>query len=298
MGCNQDGGDKASKATISACDFYANYYGHPPADLAKLLHALDRHAVLYLAGDSSLDNKHWLPSRHESHPQPHHRALLDAPVLRRDISYWLGHQLRAHAPVNCAVEASSLRQRLKHGLLAQDALLRDHLTSRDALVVCVGGNDIALHPFSRAACSALLNVHCGGRVGMRGLGRVFHDDLQRYVELLTERVKPAVLAVCMVYYPAQETDQASWAAPVLRLLRYNGAPRKLQAAYRRVFDRCVTRVRVDGTRMAHVALYQALDGRCAEHYVERVEPSEEGGRRVADVLVGAVEGAMNEINLK
>lgn len=60
-----------STAPIPFADFYGCYYGHDPEHLRRAFDALvpvpdkeetngnDRRSVLFLAGDSSLDNKYW-----------------------------------------------------------------------------------------------------------------------------------------------------------------------------------------------------------------------------------------------
>ena len=52
---------------ISAAEFYGNYYGHPLDQLGELLDSLksfnSSRGIIYLAGDSSLDNKFWF--RHQ-----------------------------------------------------------------------------------------------------------------------------------------------------------------------------------------------------------------------------------------
>jgi len=82
-----------------------------------------------------------------------------------------------------SVEESTVEDRTRHGLLAQDVfirvsehslmkhthlldfcraflllLLQDNITPDDSLIVSVGGNDIALHPTLRTALNMLVLV--------------------------------------------------------------------------------------------------------------------------------------------
>jgi hypothetical protein len=58
----------SAQVPIPFADFYGNYYGHDPEHLRIALDALvpspdngetKRRSVIFLAGDSSLDNKYW-----------------------------------------------------------------------------------------------------------------------------------------------------------------------------------------------------------------------------------------------
>ena len=84
----------------------------------------------------------------------------------------------------------------------------------------------------------------------------------------------------MIYYP-DETGLGSWADASLRLLRYNSSPRRLQAAIRAVFELATRRIRIPGTEVVPVALFDVLDSRDTRDYVQRVEPSPKGGEKMA-----------------
>lgn len=144
--------------SISTSRFYSRYDGHDPQLLVDILQSLRRNnpssrprgaerPCIFLAGDSSLDNKFWFGG---TQPATNgYELLLNPPVCKPDICYWLNYycnqqQLDVFA-LNTAIEASSLDQRAC-GLLSQDRLLRDHISERDYLVVCVGGNDAILAP--------------------------------------------------------------------------------------------------------------------------------------------------------
>jgi hypothetical protein len=158
---------------IPSRDFYREYHGHRVEHLRLLLAHLRNSGgsnsgnarVLWTAGDSSLDNKYWFPDQVSAVPA--YRDVLDPPVMKPDVTYWLNHflssdesesrsstdsgggsgppQPRTTVAINGAVEATTLNERTFH-LRPQDVFVRDNLREHDVLVVSVGGNDVALYP--------------------------------------------------------------------------------------------------------------------------------------------------------
>lgn len=78
-----------------------------------------------------------------------------------------------------------------------------------------------------------------------------------------------------------------------RRLGYNADPGKLQLIIRTLF-RALRKRRIgrelagEGTCVLHVPLFTALDPRDSGNYIQRVEPSVEGGRQMAEVLLGVL----------
>ena len=156
---------------ISSRSFYNEYHGHKLSHLRTLYPPLrsSSDALIWTAGDSSLDNKYWF-----SDQQPAAAAgsvyaqLLDPPRCIADVTYWLNYlEVRRqkeeestnntnattttsttatkYAAINTAVEATTLNQRSR-SLLPQDRFIRDNVSSQDVLIVSIGGNDVALAP--------------------------------------------------------------------------------------------------------------------------------------------------------
>jgi hypothetical protein len=151
---------------ISSSSFYGEYHGHLIPHLREVHDVLRTRnkTLIFLAGDSSLDNKHWF---HDSAPAVNgYEHILDPPKSRADIAYWMNFELQKRgfrdnvATINCAVEESALSDRLCGRLLPQDAFIRDYITENDVLVVSVGGNDIALKPSPCTICNILSLVCC------------------------------------------------------------------------------------------------------------------------------------------
>ena len=164
---------------ISSTDFYSEYHGHKP-DHLRILYPLLRansDALIWTAGDSSLDNKYWFRNRRPAVAGVYGQVL-DPPVSVCDVTYWLNSFLveeeedegercasggvgiggggvpigdcreyvnRRYAAINTAVEATTLNERRLH-LRPQDRFIRDNISSEDVLIVSIGGNDIALCP--------------------------------------------------------------------------------------------------------------------------------------------------------
>lgn len=164
-------------------NFYAEYHGHKLEHLESVVAyyrgvkaAGEIDGIIYLAGDSSLDNKFWF---NDKAPATNgYENILNPPVSKKDIAYWLNlkeqeradtvgarvctdtHDGRRYAVINCAIEESCVGDRSRGRLLPQDAFIRDHITADDVLVVSVGGNDIALKPSPATILNILTLVKC------------------------------------------------------------------------------------------------------------------------------------------
>lgn len=165
---------------ISSRSFYNEYHGHKLSHLQTLyplLRSSSNHdALIWTAGDSSLDNKYWFQDFQPA-VEGVYSDILNPPSSICDVTYWLNH-LEAttnnanaaataassgsskhesttssntsnntrYAAINCAVEATTLNQRTTRGLLPQDKFIRDNISSQDVLIISIGGNDVALAP--------------------------------------------------------------------------------------------------------------------------------------------------------
>ena len=284
--------------------------------------------LIFTAGDSSLDNKYWFPSTSPA-VRNGYETVLTPPVMKQDVTYWLNRRAAdrpglAHvSAINTAVEATTLNGRACGTLLKQDAFLKDHVRAGDVVVVSVGGNDIALMPclctvvnIGLISCctpygcvEATKGVPCPGDDCCCGCGfgclstltacpapcmgyfyHMFRTRVQAYVDNLTSGgERPGTIIVCMIYY-LDEAATGSWADGMLGCLGYNSNPKKLQMMIRRVFEEAVSKVKVDGAEVIPFPLFRVLNGKTSSDYRERVEPSPEGGRKIADALLDVIEG--------
>lgn len=300
---------------ISPLSFYTEWKGHPIADLKKvftntLLLRGDK-PIIWLAGDSSLDNKAWVPADGPggtplpvSVPDvytPMFRALTS---MKPDVAFWMNHHLGERATViNGAIEASLLRERKGGWILPHDRFIKDNIRPQDILVVSVGANDIALSPTVCTAFNMMRLAHLssqesienGSAWALAHFKRLFGREVAKYINALVATTKPAAVIVCMIYQPLESglSPEKSWADAQLKALKYDTLPEKLQAAIRTMYAQATKKISVKGTKVIPVPLFEELDGKRAEDYVERVEPSVEGGRkmseRIRDVVVELLE---------
>ena len=149
-------------------------------------------ALIWTAGDSSLDNKYWF---NDTLPAVGvYKDVLHPPQSVCDVTYWLNSLLEGdrynnihssadchderrriikYAAINTAVEATTLNERT-YSLRSQDKFIRDNISSNDVLIVSVGGNDIALcpTPCTIASVAGLLCLPTRCLEGGRSFGSV------------------------------------------------------------------------------------------------------------------------------
>ena len=273
--------------------YYDNYYGHSLTDLETLLASYRRtwtgNSVIYLVGDSILDNKYWVKGTKVPPPiihVPHMKTAVP------DVAYWVNHHLEGiGAPLmclNCAVEETTLNEKLT-GLSPQDIFVRDHLRTTDSLVISVGGNDIALKPSYRtiAHMTSLLAtpgslLHKNPSFGY--FVNYFVTGIRKYVEKLTKYVRPQHVIVVFPYFPS--LTGTGWADTALMLMGYGQWPGRLQLIMRSIYD-AVTQelIGTTGTGLTVLPLYDIFDPRIEKDYVARVEPSASGGKKIAAAIV-------------
>eukprot|EP00408_Alexandrium_pacificum_P054786 CAMPEP_0171268958 /NCGR_PEP_ID=MMETSP0790-20130122/59943_1 /TAXON_ID=2925 /ORGANISM="Alexandrium catenella, Strain OF101" /LENGTH=124 /DNA_ID=CAMNT_0011737743 /DNA_START=1 /DNA_END=375 /DNA_ORIENTATION=- len=93
----------------------------------------------------------------------------------------------------------------------------------------------------------------------------------------------------MIYY-LDEKSTGSWADGALTCMCYNCYPQRLQAAIRAMFHLATKRIHIPDTEVVAVPLFRVLDGKSSDDYVQRVEPSPDGGRKLAVAVLDAILG--------
>jgi len=317
-------------AQVPCADFYATYHGHDPRHLDVVLASLRREHrnVIFLAGDSSLDNKYWC--RGQKAAVNGYERVLAPPRMKADVCFWLNTEAanrgeRDLCCINTAVEATALSNRAFGNLLAQDQFIADNISAEDYLIVSVGGNDIALMPTLctvtnilllswctpvaclNCACACPPNLGCDGgcwTCGLEGclagfccgwppgLGYfvdMFRNKVGNYVNNLVARTKPKKVVICMIYY-LDEVSRGGWADCALKCMCYDAFPSRLQTAIAAVYDLATRSIEIPGTEVVAFPLFRVLNGKQPADYVDRVEPSERGGRKMAVGLLDAVLG--------
>merc|ERR1712232_428780 len=85
----------------------------------------------------------------------------------------------------------------------------------------------------------------------------------------------------MIYFP-DETASGSWADRTLGFLQYDSQPQKLQAAIEHIFAAATSNITIQGVQdVVAVPLFRILDPKDGRDYVARVEPSVQGGQKMA-----------------
>jgi len=296
-------------------EYYNEYYGHKIAHLQIVHDQLRRldmgtsqvasggdtsRSAIFLLGDSSLDNKFWF---HDRAPAINGYAKVlsstrsRAVMVKKDIAYCFNkvleekHFTSRWFCLNTAVEESTLADRFSGRLLAHDEFVRDNLQQDDIAIISVGGNDIALRPSIKTIANmiALLLqplswIESGSAVGLGHFVSLFKDKVEQYIQSVVVKHKPRLVVVCMIYFPDCQPG-GSWADKTLRLLGYNSNPKKLQTLIRKIFTIATRSIQVDGVEIVPFPLYEILDGATSSDYCQRVEPSAQGGKKIASAMI-------------
>ncbi len=309
---------------LSYEEFYAPFHGHEPEHLQRITDSFRSQSrpIIFLAGDSSLDNKYWF--KDAAGAENGYENLLTPPKAKRDIAYWMNkiatERKSTYVCVNTSVEESTVGSRACMRLNSQDRVIRNNIHPNDVLIVSVGGNDIALAPNACTVLNMLTLIKCVGKSAVDsscaialpceecccGCGfscanacfgcppqigyfvHLFKTRIEAYINNLTAIHRPKKVLVCMIYYP-DETADGSWADATLAALGYDQYPWKLQLVIRRIFELATQQIRVPGSEVVPVPLFVALDGTNTRDYVQRVEPSGSGGQKMAQLLFDALE---------
>jgi len=113
---------------------------------------------------------------------------------------------------------------------------------------------------------------------------MFKEQTTDFIKQLISVNKPKKVIVCMIYFP-DEAETGSWADFTLSLMGYNSNPSKLQVSIQQVFQHATSEIVIEGTEVVPCAFYQVLDGKTSSDYIQRVEPSSQGGRKLAEALM-------------
>ena len=314
----------SSKKQIKSGTFYKEYHSHKIKHLVTVKRALEERGCkqfIYLCGDSSLDNKHWFFDPFKIKSKQMNNSHFTAPAINEyeailkepsrmvmDVSYHLNKQAEERfgsgsvCTIMSSIEESTIADRASSptGLLLQDHFIRDTIQPTDSLIVSVGGNDIALNPSIRTVINMALLLHSPSwmiRYGIApGFGyfvKMFHAKIQEFVLNIIDKNVPQNIIICMIYYPSQE--RGGWADDTLQKLGYNERPEKLQFIIRCLFEaikkKGFPKLVDSGTKVIPFPLYQVLTEN--KDYVQRVEPSVQGGRKMALAFMDALFGVVH-----
>lgn len=279
--------------------FYEQYHGHPLEDLKIIHETLRRQGkhIVWLCGDSSLDNKFWNLDCVEDACNGYENIIVPAKSVC-DVAHEINKVLcdSQYACINCALEESTVSRRMENGLYPQDLFVQQHLSNNDILIVSLGGNDTVLQPSVDIVCSIaalyltpqwlLRNGWCIGKGPLR---KVFEEGMQKYVDQLTAYTSPRLVMPCAIYFPCVLGN--GWCDRVLSLLNYSagGNPSQLQEIIRLGYSEFICNLRApESSRLIPIPLYELLDPYDTLDYKSRVEPSAQGGKKMATRFVEIV----------
>lgn len=283
--------------TVDALRFYRQYYGHPLEDLVSVKNYFRSvgKRIVWLVGDSSLDNKHWLFEEDKNKSTLDisnvwcaeaingYENIFDPPRMIRDVCYWVNTFLvnTNLACINTAVEESCL----KDSPSAYDYFVISHIQDGDVVIISIGGNDLILKPSSSMLVAMGLGNYLIPQFCLdtalvwlpNPLSELFERSTQEYVDLFSGKKIEKI--VCTPYFPCVNGD--GWASRMLNRIHMD----KAQTVIRFVHENYHKSLKnIDAT----VPLYEALDYQNDGDYKYRVEPSVQGGRKIAEKLIRSI----------
>jgi hypothetical protein len=302
---------------ISASHFYENYLGHKIDHLRRVLHHIKPTGpdatVVYLAGDSTLDNKFYVLNISKEDAVNGYEKVLSPSKCIQDLTYHFNKLiydsgLSNIAVINCAVEEATLGSKQK-SLNIQDRFIQDNITNNDVLIVSCGGNDLALNPSIKTMWNLFTLTRFNSKEsikkkldsyyyeeaglpssksdkslwGVQHFIKLFRDDMKSYIKSLIKNRKPSKVIVCSIYYPDKKAI-ASWANVALDKLDYNNDPEKLQLIIQYIHREAISKITIKGVTVVPFPLYEVLNGDNSNDYVARVEPSVLGGYKIASAF--------------
>jgi len=284
-------------------DYYRSYHGHTYNHLQIVYNGLSKNKKdkIYLAGDSSLDNKFWLNNNFVSAVDDY-KLFLKPSLMKPDVCYQIIQLCISknlpYSVINCAVEESTIANRLNDGLLTQDKFIRDNIRSDDILIVSVGGNDIALSPSGSTIWNIikLLTLNSLDSIktnplnawGMPYFINMFQTKVKEYILKIIGTTRPKKILICMIYFPDENMTGGGWADTTLGYLGYNSNPIKLQEMIRQIFIHATSKITIDGSEVIPVPMFDVMDGKDSSDYIQRVEPSEKGGLKMAQQFISFI----------
>mmetsp|Transcript_529 Transcript_529/g.1649 ORF Transcript_529/g.1649 Transcript_529/m.1649 type:complete len:144 (+) Transcript_529:945-1376(+) len=137
--------------------------------------------------------------------------------------------------------------------------------------------------------SSTEGLRTGCPCGMGHFVTLFKDKVAEYISKLLDKQKPKKVIVCMLYF-LDESPCGGWCDRTLKLLGYDKNPAKLQAAIMRLFELATSKIQLAGTQTVAFPLFDVLNGKISSDYDNRVEPSSQGGEKMAKALLPAIVG--------
>ncbi|QKF94723.1 GDSl lipase/esterase [Fadolivirus algeromassiliense] len=285
---------------IKTDDFYRVNESLPPGHYIEHLELIYDYAksegvkqFIWFAGDSSLDNKCWIKYKEKGTASHIYNDILTDSDVIQDVAYHLNTMLPQNKLcINTSIEATKLGQR-KKTLLDQDEFIRDHVRKDDILIISVGGNDIA---FGGAGFPYIQNFFADptNPKNFDFFEDLFHTQMKAYLEKLISKQKPKKIIVCIIYMP-NLTNTTGWADGFLSSVKqlYPGITldqltMMIKQLLNQIHDKCVNQIKIGGTEIIPLKLYDIIDGSDQKDYEHAVEPSVQGGKKMAQAFYNII----------
>jgi hypothetical protein len=286
-------------------EFFDEYHGHEKDCLEDIYKSLcldsedkRKKNVIFLAGDSSLDNKHWILNEKANSVNGYEnffeKSVKDVAfnINKKIVEYNDHHHFKNdYFCINTSVEASTLDSNSVDKNIrsnpdvpfhwTSDQFIQDHITDMDILIVSVGGNDIAFNSTTHLPFFQKLDTNPNDPEAIAHFKELLQTKLENYIKKLCLKNKPLKIIVCMIYYPSKEI-QGSWAGTALSNLGYDGkGGDKLRSTIKLFFENFTKNITISGSEVIPCPLFETLNYEDGKNYLQRVEPSALGGKRMA-----------------
>lgn len=266
-------------------EYFSQYYGHPIQDLNFLLDQNKSKRKIYLVGDSTMDNKKWVLDKISS-PSNGYEFFIENSVL--DVNHFVNHFLEKEKlpfiSLNFAIEEAFIRG--KFALDEHDKIVKNNINENDILIVSIGGNDIALKPSPIIILELFNFLICSEEDKIKNILDTFETNLKDYISNLIQNKKPKAVFICAPYYPCK-VMQKSWASTTLNLMKYYDDPYKVHKLINFIYKK-IKEIKIDNVNIIPVPIFEILDWEDENDYVASVEPSENGGRKIAKYFVDLI----------
>ena len=275
---------------IKSHKFYGEYHGHMDVHLKyvlKYLKHINKTNIVYLAGDSSLDNKYWLDIKVPACNG--YQKILDPAISTPDVAHWMNelmvmNKMDKWCCINTAVEESTVAMR-KKDLLDQDKFIQKNITENDVLIVSVGGNDVALKIGIKTIfhLGKLLLLTNDKDIKNSGsflhLVNIFKNQTQPYISKLVKYNNPKLIIISSMYFPCLYGK--GWADKTLKLFNYDKNYKKIHHIMKSIYEEATCKIKIKGSKVVTCKLFEVLDYKNKDDYIQRVEPSVTGGSKMA-----------------
>ena len=311
---------------INSKDFYNEWSGHKITDLNNIIDSLRSYnkqnknrSVIFLAGDSSLDNKYW-PLNDSTEkllcnkpPINGYEDVLIGNDCVPDVAYQINQTLieneldNEYVCINTSIEATKLEQRFdidsKVKLLAQDQFICDNMTKDDILIVSISGNDFALGPTAKIEADMRKYVKAfeennykeqNDLFGETGIFYgLFVNKMSEYIKKLCSKKNPKKVIICMIYFvsiPFFKISGGHWAKKTIDIFKYASNPDILKSFIIKCHGLIKRNYLINSgiNIFESCPLYEVLDELDNTLYLAGVEPSIKGGKLMAERFVDQI----------